>query len=150
MEISQDFKEWLELLNCEKVDYVIVGAFAVAHHGHPRMTGDLDVYVDQNQLNAERLMKVLTRFGFGDIGVKVSDLMKPNQVIQLGYAPNRIDIVTDIDGVTFDQVKSSQSYGEIAGVPVPFISKQLLIMNKLATGRTKDKADAEALQDAQE
>ena len=145
MEIQQDFKELLELLNSNKVEYVIVGGYAVAFHGHPRFTGDIDIYVNPTQGNAERVLKALDEFGFGGTGIEIDDLSNPGKVIQLGHPPVRIDIITSISGVTPEEAFKDFDTGEYGKVPVRFLNRDKLIANKRTIGRKKDLADLEAL-----
>ena len=146
MEISQDFKEWLECLNATRTDYLVVGGYALAHHGCPRFTGDIDVLVRPAADNAARVLEALRLFGFGSLPISVQDLAEEGKVIQLGFAPQRIDILTRIDGLTWEQASFEPSVAKIRGVDVPFISRAALLVNKRASGRLKDLADLEALE----
>jgi hypothetical protein len=146
MEISRDFKEWLELLNANKVEYFVVGAHALAFHGFPRFTGDLDILVKPDKENARRLLKALGEFGFGSLQLTEDDFCGPDAVVQLGYPPVRIDILTTLTGVTWDQIQSGKSTGTLASVPVLYLGKQELILNKKTLGRKKDLADIEGLE----
>ena len=146
MEIYRDFKELLELFNARNVEYVIVGGYAVAHHGVPRYTRDIDLYVRPTAENSRQIMDALDAFGFGDVGLAAKDFQRPGQVAQLGYPPVRIDLVTSIEGVTWEQVDAGRAMGEYGGEPVPFIGKAELIANKKAAGRLQDLADAERLE----
>jgi len=145
MPLQKDLREFIESLNSHHVEYVIVGAFALAFHGLPRYTGDLDIFVRPSPENAARLEKVIAEFGFAAAGLSAEDFLRPNQVIQLGRAPNRVDLLTSITGVTFEEAWAQRVPSELDGVPVNFIGKESLIKNKRATGRTRDKADLEAL-----
>jgi uncharacterized nucleotidyltransferase DUF6036 len=144
--LSSDAREFIRLLNTKSVKYVIVGAWAVAFHGRPRYTGDLDVFVSRETDNAERLMEVIDAFGFGQTGIVREDFVKPDHVVQLGRAPNRIDMLTGISGVSFDEAWSERQQGSVADIAVYFISRELLIRNKRATGRDKDLADIKLLE----
>ena len=143
--LSNDLREFIHLLNTKSVRYVVVGAWALAFHSRPRYTGDLDIFVGTDADNADKLIDVLEAFGFGSIGITKSDLTKPDYVIQLGRAPNRIDLLTGISGVSFAEAWSSCEPGDIGGTTVNFLSRELLIMNKLAADRPKDRADVDAL-----
>ena len=99
MEISKDFEEFFGLLNEHKVRYLVIGGYAVAIHARPRFTDDLDVFVDTDRSNAESVLATLKDFGFGDVGIGLDDLTKTDQVIQLGFPPVRIDLLTSISGV---------------------------------------------------
>jgi hypothetical protein len=145
MSLSADLKEFIELLNSRSVEYVIVGAHSLAFHGHPRYTGDLDILVRPSQENAEKITAVLTEFGFAEGGFKSSDFVEPDQMIQLGRVPNRIDLLTGITGVATSDAFATKVPAELSGVPVFILSKELLIQNKRAVGRPQDLADLDAL-----
>lgn len=145
MRLQRDLREFIELLNSRKIDYIVVGAHAVAFHGHPRLTGDLDFLVRPSRDNAGKILDVLGAFGFGDLGLSVDDLMSPDLVVQLGRAPNRIDILTSVTGVTFDEAWAGRVGGTLDGLPVAFLGFDALIRNKEATGRDQDRADARKL-----
>lgn len=145
MQIQQDFKELLELLNYHRVKYIIVGGYALAYHGAPRYTGDIDIYIKPDNNNAKKIMKVLTDFGFGSLGLKEEDFEKNDQVIQLGVAPVRVDIITSISGVNWDDAIRGSIQGKYDDIPVNYLGKKELIKNKQTTGRKKDLADLEAL-----
>lgn len=145
MNLQEDLKEFVELLNSLDVRFLIVGAFAVAYHGYPRYTSDIDIFVDRSAENAELLLKAIHEFGFGDIGLSKDDFMHKDKVIQLGVAPNRLDLMTSISGVSFEEAWSSRELGELGGITVPFISRDMLKRNKAATGRSRDLADLEQL-----
>jgi hypothetical protein len=145
MRLPKDLREFVASLNSNEVEYVIVGAFALAFHGFPRYTGDLDILIRRSPENAERLIKALAAFGFGSAGLAAADFLERDRVIQLGVVPNRIDLLTTITGVEFEQVWGDRVPSELDGLPVSFIDKASLIQNKKATGRTQDKADLEAL-----
>jgi hypothetical protein len=124
---------------------VVVGAFAVAFHGRPRYTGDIDVLVRPEPSNAARIAGAIHDFGFAASGLNAEDFTKPDQVIQLGVAPNRIDLLTSLTGVSFAEVWENRTRGDIDGVPVWFIGRDALARNKQATGRPQDLADLEWL-----
>ena len=145
--IPNDFKELLALLNSHKVDYIIVGAYALALHGHPRFTGDLDIYVKPDPQNASQILATLKEFGFGSLELEEKDFTEPHRVIQLGMPPVRIDLLTSLTGLTWDDVVASQQEGELGGVPVFFLGKSEYVRNKKALGRHKDIADAETLEE---
>jgi hypothetical protein len=146
MAIYPDFKELLALFNLNKVEYVVVGAHALAYHGFIRATKDIDLYVRPTPANAARIMAALEAFGFGDIGLKQEDFETPGQVIQLGYPPIRIDLITSIGGISWEQAGASACRGDYGGEPVPFLGRAELIANKRAAGRLQDLADAERLE----
>jgi predicted nucleotidyltransferase len=145
MRLQKDLREFIASLNSNKVEYVIVGAFALAFHGRPRYTGDIDILVRPSPDNAAKLEHAISRFGFSSAGLSAADFVEPNQVIQLGRAPNRIDILTSLTGVPFEDVWSDRVESEIDGLSVAFIGKEALVKNKRATGRAQDKADLDSL-----
>ena len=145
MEIRNDFKELLELFNKQKVEYLIVGGYALAFHGAPRFTGDIDLYVRPARENAERILAALDEFGFGSLDLSENDFANPGKVVQLGVPPIRIDIITSISGLSWEEADTGKVPGQYAQTPVCFISREDLIINKRATGRKKDAADIEAL-----
>ena len=144
--LSPDFKEFIELLNAHNVEYLIVGGYALAFHGHPRYTKDIDVWIATNTVNAERMLKVLTDFGFSSLALSQQDFLEENNIIQLGFPPNRIDILTSIDGIEFANTISQSSIIEVDGVTIHLIGIHKLIENKTASGRLQDLADVEKLQ----
>lgn len=145
MNLQKDLREFVELLSALDVHFLVVGAFAVAYHGYPRYTADIDLFIERSPQNAERLLQAIHQFGFGDIGLTDQNFLRGDQVIQLGVAPNRIDVMTHISGVTFDEAWESREFGEIGGLRIPFISREMLKRNKAASGRTQDLADLEHL-----
>jgi hypothetical protein len=144
--LNQDFKEFIQSLNDNAVRYLLVGGYAVALHGYPRYTKDLDIWVESTTENAARIIKALQQFGFGSLELKESDFTTPDQVIQLGYPPNRIDMLTSLSGVEFSECYASRVTEEIDEVPVIFIDLENLKKNKKATGRHQDLADIENLE----
>ena len=145
MEPQPDFKELLALFNARHVEYLIVGGYALAFHGAPRFTGDLDIFVKPDAANAQRIMTALEDFGFASIGLNPSDFERPDQVVQLGVPPVRIDLITSITGVSWDEAWAGRVAGHYGDMPVHYIGLEQFIDNKRATGRTKDVADLEAL-----
>ena len=145
MEVQKDFKELLELLNVHKVEYLIVGGYALAFHGAPRFTGDLDIFIESSDENAKRVLAALDEFGFGSIGLKQEDFVGPEKIIQLGVPPVRVDIITSITSVTWEEALSGSEEGKYGDVPVFYIGREQLMQNKRAVGRKKDLADLEAL-----
>jgi len=144
--LSSDLREFIHLLNTNSVKYVIVGAWALAFHGRPRYTSDLDIFVARDDENADKLMAVIEAFGFGRTGIKREDFLQVDHVIQLGCEPNRIDILTGISGVTFDEAWDNREQGKIADAAVFVISRDLLIKNKRAANRDKDQGDIKLLE----
>ena len=145
MNLEKDLREFVELLNALKVRYVVVGAFAVAYHGYPRYTADIDLFIERSAENARKIMDAIEQFGFGDVALSMEDFLQPDQVIQLGVAPNRIDLLTFLSGVDFTEVWATREAAEIDGLSVSMISKELLKRNKTASARLKDLADLEHL-----
>lgn len=146
MVLSQDFREFIESLNAHSVRYLIVGGYAVALHGHPRYTKDIAVWIERSEDSAARLVQALEAFGFGSLGLSSSDFLGEDNVIQLGYPPNRIDILTTIPGVEFVPCYDTRVQVEIAGLPVLFIDLENLRRAKQASGRHQDLADLENLE----
>ena len=145
MEVQQDFRNLLELFNKHKVDYIIVGAYALGFHGVPRYTGDLDVYVRPDAINARSIMQALHEFGFGSVGLTAADFEEEGKVVQLGFPPVRVDIITSITGVSWEQARSGRVKGQFGDLMVHFIGRDDFIANKRALGRKKDIADLEAV-----
>lgn len=143
--LNKDFKEFVELLNSTGVEYLIVGGYALAAHGRPRYTGDLDVWIRSSPQNVAKLLGVLTRFGFGGLGLNDADFLKPDSVVQLGYPPCRIDLLTAIDGVDFDSAYPHRVVMAVAGIELPIIGLDQFRANKRAAGRAQDLADLESL-----
>jgi hypothetical protein len=145
MGLSKDWREFLELLNSRGVDYVIVGAHSLALHGRPRYTGDLDILVRSTPENARVLVDILNEFGFAESGFKEPDFLRSEQLIQLGRAPTRIDLLTSISGVSSEEAFVTKVSAELDGIPVFVLSKAALIRNKRAVGRPQDLADLDVL-----
>jgi len=145
MRLARDLRQFIELLNSHGVEYLIVGSFALAFHGWPRFTGDIDILIRPSKENAQRVEAVIQDFGFGSLGLRADDFGKPYQVVQLGHPPNRVDLLTAITGVPFEEAWAQRQSGDLDGVPVAFIGRESFIKNKRATGRWKDRADLEAL-----
>jgi len=144
MNLSRDLREFIALLNSTSVKYVLVGRHAVAFHGYPRFTGDINFFIERSADNAAKLERVLNVFGFGQLGLKAADFLDPDIVVQLGRPPHRIDLLTSIDGVEFEEAWNSRVKVS-TGVEMFVISKDLLLQNKRATGRLRDLADVERL-----
>jgi len=143
--LPKDFREFIELLNSHDVRYLIVGGYAVAYHGYPRATGDIDILIEPSEDNARRIESVLTTFGLGSLGLTFRDFLKSGIIVQLGFPPHRIDLATAITGVSFEEAWDGRIETELVGTPVKMISKANLLRNKAATGRPKDSADLDAL-----
>ena len=145
MELDKDFNEFVELFIAHDVQFLIIGGYALAAHGFPRATGDLDAWVWASDTNAAKIITALDEFGFADVGITVSDLSREDTVVQLGYPPYRIDILTSIDGLEFTEAWASRVMVRINNMDVPFISRNDLITNKTAVGRPQDIADVHRL-----
>jgi predicted nucleotidyltransferase len=143
--LNSDYKEILQLLIEAKVDFLLVGAYALAAHGYPRSTGDIDIWVNPTPENAKKTFDSIVKFGAPLFDLKIDDLCKTGNVFQIGTAPRRIDILTGISGVLFNEAKDDFIELELDGMKLPFISLEKLIRNKEATGRDKDKIDLKNL-----
>jgi len=144
--LNQDYKEMLSILLENKVDFLLVGAYAMAAHGFPRATADIDIFVRPSFDNAKKIFNALANFGAPLDGVTIDDFKKLGTIFQIGVIPRRIDIITDIDGVSFEEAFKDRTIVDMEGLKVPVISKQILIVNKKATGRDKDLLDARRLE----
>lgn len=147
MKLNPDWREFIELLNANKVEYLVVGGYAVAFHGHPRYTKDIDIWIWIDPANAKRIIQVLQQFGFASLGLAEQDFLTEDLIIQLGIPPNRIDLLTTIPGVEFRECYATRIPQIIDGVQVDFIDAEHLIKNKIASGRAQDIADVENLSD---
>lgn len=145
MIFEQDFIDFIELLNQHQVEYMIVGAHALAYHGRPRHTGDLDIWIKPSIENAAKIITVLHDFGFGSVGLQEQDFLRENYVTQLGYPPLRIDILNSISGVEFDEAYANKVEGDVEDLRINFINIPEFIRNKEASGRAKDLSDIAAL-----
>jgi hypothetical protein len=145
MEVQVDFRELLALFNAHDVAYLVVGAHALAYHGAPRYTGDLDILVQPDPENAARILSALEAFGFGDLGLTREDFTMLHTVVQLGVAPVRVDLLTSLTGVSWMNAVSGCCPGRYGDLPVRYLGRQEFIRNKRALGRAKDRADIEAL-----
>jgi hypothetical protein len=148
--LNEGFRDLLVLLADAGVEFVIVGAYALAFHGAPRASGDIDLFVRPTPDNAERLFEALARFGapLRANGICAADFTRPGTVYQIGLPPRRIDILTEISGVSFDEAWASRATGDVEGRLVAFIGRAALLKNKHASGRPKDLADAARLRRA--
>ena len=146
MKLDKDLLELLELFRSNGVEFLVVGGHAVAFHGYPRLTEDLDLFVRPDLANGHRIVAALQEFGFGALDITPADFQADDRVIQLGRAPNRVDLLTRLYGVDFAAAWERRIAADLDGVPVWIISRADLIRNKRATGRTQDMADAERLE----
>ncbi len=146
MSLSKDFIEFIECLNKRQVDYLLVGGHALAFHGWPRFTKDIDFWIRATSENADRVLLSLEDFGLGDLGLDRNDFCTPGKIVQLGLPPNRIDLITSIDGVDFDVAFSRRVKTKYAGMPLNVIHRDDLIANKRACGREQDLLDIRILE----
>jgi len=142
---EKDYEEFLELLNKHDIRYCIIGSFALAFHARPRYTKDMDILVEATTDNAKRLLAALREFGFGSLNLSVEDFSSKGNIIQLGYEPVRIDIITSIKGLEFADIWESRIQGPYGKQTVNFIDRQNLIRSKKLSNRTQDKADLDLL-----
>jgi predicted nucleotidyltransferase len=147
-EATKDFEELLECLTRRDVRFVVVGAHALAHHARPRYTKDLDLFVEPDHENGCRIVAALEEFGFGGLGIAPEDFDRPGRILQLGSPPNRVDLITSIDGVTFTEAWESRVEGSYGSIRVAYIGYDALIRNKTAAARPQDLADLEILRRA--
>jgi predicted nucleotidyltransferase len=145
--LNNDYKDILHIFSAEKVKFLLVGAYALAAHGYPRSTMDIDFWIKPDADNADAVFRALGRFGAPTGDISLSDLQTTDMVFQIGVAPRRIDIITSIDGLTFDEAYARSNAVEIDDIAVQVLSVEDMIINKRSTGRTKDIADAEMLED---
>lgn len=141
--LPPDFKEFLKLFNEKNVEYLLIGGYAVSYHGHPRATGDMDLWVSSDRGNIERTVDALGEFGFAQATVAMFEREHP--IVRMGVPPVRIEIMTSISGVTFEEAWKARIADTLDGVPVWIIDKASLIRNKQAAGRAKDRSDVDQL-----
>lgn len=143
--MNPDFVDLLRAFADADVKFLIVGAYALAHHGHPRATGDLDVWVDATAENAPRIMRALAAFGAPLADVTEQDFARPGVVFQIGVPPGRIDVLTDLTGVGFAEAWAGRESGRFGDLTVDYLGRAAFVRNKRATGRAKDLGDIEGL-----
>lgn len=149
MRVPKDFSELLGLLRAKEVRTLVVGGWAFAYHAKPRATKDLDIWIEPTPENVERLLQALDEFGFGGIGLKAEDFLEPGRFVQLGYAPHRVDLLTTLRGVNFEEAwagRVEDYLGDNEAVKVAILGKDDLIRNKKAVGRPQDLADVDVLE----
>ncbi len=146
--LNKDYKEMLQILLKNKVRFLVVGAYAMGVYGYPRATGDFDIWVEATKENSNRIFKSLIEFGTPIKEINDTTFSEKGIIFQIGVAPRRIDIITEIDGVVFDEGYITRQEVEIENIKIPFLSKDNLIKNKQSTGREKDKLDVENLKKA--
>lgn len=147
VKLPLDFKEFLNLLHIHRVNYLLVGGYAVAAHGYPRFTGDLDLWIQTSAENAENVLRVCREFGFDVANLRVELFINPKQMTRMGHPPLRIEILNSVSGLSFEHAWKNRIQDVWDGVPISMISLQDLRANKLASGRMKDLADLENLPD---
>ena len=147
MSLNRNFVEFIECLSRHRVEYLLVGGYALAFHGKPRFTKDIDFWVRPSRENAERLLAALGDFGFKEIGLSAVDFCAPGQVVQLGMPPGRIDLVTSVTGLEFETAYAKRIESEYTGVSLTVISRDDLVANKRAVGRPQDLLDASSLEE---
>jgi len=146
IEFPHDFKEFLKLLNSKKIEYLVIGGYAVGFHGYPRATGDMDVWIAVNEGNAIKMVDALRRFGFDLPGLNKEIFLTEKKVIRMGIPPMRLEILTSIDGVCFEECFTNRIVADFGDFSVNFISKEDLLQNKRSSGRPQDMVDLEKLQ----
>lgn len=145
--LNRDFHDMLSALSGHGVDYLLVGAYALAAHGLPRATGDLDLWIRTEESNAHRILQALAEFGAPISELTVEDFARSGAIFQIGIVPGRIDVLTEIDGIGFDEAWSEREEIEVEGLRIPVISRRHLLRNKRATGRPRDQADVAWLEE---
>jgi predicted nucleotidyltransferase len=146
VKVEKDYEDFIRLLNSQSVEYLLVGAYAVAHYAEPRNTGDIDFLINPTKRNAKKVLSVLKKFGFGKIDISEIDLLNPKMVIQLGFPPVRIDLLTSLGTAKFKDMYQKKSMVRLGKENTKVISYEHLIISKKAAGRLKDKSDLAALQ----
>jgi hypothetical protein len=144
-DIDDDFLEFLRLLTDHKVRYVVIGGYAVAFHGYPRYTGDMDIFVDISKANAKKLVQVFKDFGYDVPNLREEMFLSRGKIIRIGEPPNRLEVLMGISGVSFDECYRNRVVCRAEGVKVNFINRDLLLQNKTSSGRLKDLVDVEHL-----
>ncbi len=145
--LTKDFVEFIECCVARDAKFLVVGGYALAAHGHPRATKDLDVWIMIDPANAERVVEALADFGMESVGLEPADFLEPEIVIQLGYPPTRIDLLTSVSGVDFDRCWENRLRVPVGNVVAGFISREDLIVNKTAAARPQDLVDIDVLRD---
>ncbi|MBI4876834.1 MAG: hypothetical protein HY822_19530 [Acidobacteria bacterium] len=145
MDLSKDFRDLCALLNAKGIEYLIVGGYAVAFHGAPRFTGDLDLLIRPDESSVNRMLAVVQEFGFPIAGVNSTDLLERQTILQLGRVPRQIHLMTAVSGLTWEVAWNSRQEGKYGDVRVLYLGREALLTNKRACGRAKDLADVEAL-----
>ncbi|MFT5915882.1 MAG: hypothetical protein ACI81T_002385 [Bacteroidia bacterium] len=146
MELDKDFREFIELLNEHEVKYLVIGGYAVNFHGYPRYTKDIDFWIWMKEENISKLLNVLKEFGFSSLGLTTEDFMSPDNIVQLGYEPYRIDLLVSVEGLDFEKSFENRELKKIQNTKVNFLELSDLIEAKKQAGRLQDLADAEQLE----
>ena len=139
--LNRNFREFLKFLVEKEVKFLVVGGYAVGLHGFPRYTGDLDVFIAMSESNAHKVTEVFDEFGFSDLGISASDFLEEDFVVEIGREPNKIQVLTGIDAIDFEQAYGNRVVADFGDIKIPFIGLDDLMMNKDATGRSKDQID---------
>lgn len=139
--LNPDFRDMLSCLKDEAVDFIVVGAYALAAHGLPRATGDIDIWIRNSPTNAQKVLRALGKFGAPVSDLTERDFTMPDVIVQLGVEPSRIDIITGIDGVAFDEAWENKVSVAVDGLEIFILSKADMLKNKLAANRDKDQSD---------
>ena len=147
MVLNKDFREFIALLNAKEVKYLVIGGYAVAYHGYPRYTKDIDFWIWLNEDNAKKVVSAIHAFGMSSMNIKVEDFMSEDTVIQLGMPPNRIDILTDLETLDFETCYAQKEIANFNGLDVAMLDLDNLIKSKLNAGRPQDKVDAKKLKE---
>ena len=145
IELAEDLKDFLKLLNSHRVEYLLVGGYAVSYHGYPRATGDMDIWIALNKKNAEKVATVLSEFGFSEYDISADLFLQKNKIFRMGYEPLRIELLTTISGVDFDDCYQNRIEDTLEGIKINIINLTNLKKNKKASGRYKDLNDLEHL-----
>jgi hypothetical protein len=145
IEFPRDFKELLKLLNSKQIEYLVIGGYAVGFHGYPRATGDMDVWIAANEKNALKMVEALRQFGFDLPDLKKEIFLTEKKVIRMGIPPMRLEILTSIDGVRFEECFQNRIIADFGDFTANFISKKDLLINKRSSGRPQDMVDFEKL-----
>lgn len=149
MNLEPDFRDFVELLNRHTVEYMVVGGYALAFHGEPRFTGDMDIWIDCTETNAEKMVSVMKDFGAASLGFTKEDFLDEGIIKQIGQPPLRIDILGEIDGVSYSNAIKDKQYFRSQHLTIPFIGVKDFIKNKEAVGRKKDLEDVKKVRKAQ-
>ena len=145
MKTEKDYEEFLELLNRHNVKYCVIGSYALAFHSRPRYTKDIDILIEPTEENSKNILKALNEFGFGPLDLSIDDFKTEEHIIQLGYEPIRIDIITSIKGMDFSEIWKNKVEGPYGKQTIYYIDRNNLIKAKKISNRTQDKADIELL-----